>query len=237
LVRRCLDRDVKNRLRDIGEARVAIDNTGNGSEHTATLDRVPRRRSRQWIAVAVFAALIAAVASFGWWSASRPIERPLMRFADDVGIDINTASANGPAIAISPDGLRLAFISSTSDGKSHLLVRSIGTSKSTVLTGAEGEGATPAAPFFSPDGRQIGFFAGSKLKKISVEGGAAVTLCDVGSESARGAFWSEDNNILFATQRTPIMRVSQFGGTPVPATQLDKEKGEVTNRIAQLLPG
>jgi len=158
-----------------------------------------------------------------------------MRFADDVGDEINTDSSIGPAIAISPDGSRLAFISRTSDGKSHLSVRSIGGSQSTVLAGADGEGG-PFAPFFSPDGRSIGFFANTKLKTISVEGGAAATVCDVGA-SPRGGFWGDDGHILFATQRTPVMRVPSLGGTPTPATELDSKQGEATNRFAQLLPG
>jgi len=237
LLRRCLDRDVKNRLRDIGEARVAIDNERTAPEPVATVGKVPPPRSLSMVVVPLLAAIIAAVTGFGWWRATRPIYQPLMRFADGVGADINTGSSNGPAVAISRDGERLAFISVTSDGKSHLSVRSVGSAKSTVLTGAEADGVSPVAPFFSPDGGQIGFFAGSRLKTISVEGGAAITLCDVGSESPRGASWGEDGYILFATQRTPLMRVSQLGGTAAPATELNKQEGEVTNRFGQLLPG
>ena len=237
LLRRCLDRQVNNRLRDIGEARVAIDNAGKAPEQSTSITVVRPHRLRLWIGAAVAATVIAAVAGIGWWRAAQPVERPLMRFADDVGEAINTGSANGPGIAISPDGLRLAFISQGSDGKLHLSVRSIGSSKSTVLSGAEADGARPLAPFFSPDGRWIGFFAGTKMKKIPVEGGAAVQVCDVAAGNPRGAFWGEDGNILFAGQRTPVMRCPEIGGTATPATELDKQKGEVTNRFAQLLPG
>src|SRR5262249_44828785 len=80
-------------------------------------------------------------------------------------------------------------------------------------------------------------FSETKLKKISVEGGAAVSLCDIGSSIPRGGFWGEDGNILFAAQLSPVMRVSSSGGTPVPTTELDKKSGEVTNRFPQLLPG
>ena len=74
------------------------------------------------------------------------------------------------------------------------------------------------------------------MAATQVEAGAAVTLGDVGS-GPRGGFWGKDGNILFAAQQTPVMRVSSSGGTPVPATELDKGGSEVTNRFAQLLPG
>jgi serine/threonine-protein kinase len=234
LLRRCLDRDVKNRLRDIGEARIAVENAGKPVEQLLSEPAARQSRSTLWIALA--AILVAGFAGAGWWRASRPGERPpLMRFADDVGDEINTDSSIGPAIAISPDGLRLAFISRTNDGKSHLSVRSIGGSQSTVLAGADGEGG-PFAPFFSPNGRSIGFFTNTKLRTISVEGGAAATVCDLGA-APRGGFWGDDGSILFATQRTPVMRVPALGGTPTPATELDSKQGEATNRFGQLLPG
>src|SRR5262249_930206 len=192
-----------------------------------------RISSAPWIMTAIAMVIVASIAGLGWWRATRPIDRPLMRFTDDLGGEIDGTSAFGPAIAISPDGLTLPYVSTTSDAKRHMFLRLIGSSKSTPLSGAEGAPAN--APFFSPDGRWIGFFSDTKLKKISVEGGAAVTLCDVGSNQPRGGFWGEDGNILFAGQRTPLMRVNSSGGTPVSATEFGN--GEVTNRFAQLLPG
>ena len=64
-----------------------------------------------------------------------------------------------------------------------------------------------------------------------------MTLCDVGSQQPRGAFWGEDGNILFAAQQTEVMRVFGLGGIPIPATELDRQNGDVTNRFAQFLPG
>ena len=83
------------------------------------------------------------------------------------------------------------------------------------------------SPFFSPDGQWIGFFAGGKLKKIAVTGGAAVTLCD--APSGRGGAWGEDGTIVFSPDQTPgtsLLRVSSAGGTPEPLTSL--AEGEVT---------
>jgi serine/threonine-protein kinase len=233
LLERCLERDVKNRLRDIGDARIAIDRARKAPMAVNAAPLARPARSTAWIAAAIAALLAAAVTGYGWWHATRSVERPLLRFIDDSGQQINASLSFGPSIAISKDGLRIAFVTSTPEGKGRLAVRSMSSAKAAVLSGTEG---VPVSPFFSPDGLWLGFFSESKLKKISVEGGAAVTLCDVGGSGLpRGGYWGSDDNILFATQRSPVMRVSASGGTPQPATDLTKD--EVTNRFAQLLPG
>ena len=227
MLQRCLDRDLKNRLRDIGEARVAISRyLADPMRDTEAAAQPALRRARviPWAASLAVLAIVAASAGVGWWRATRPIEHPLMRFSDDVGAEIETGPSNGPAIALSPDGLRLAYVTRESDGKpSHLAVRMIGASKSAPLAGTD----NAVTPFFSPDSRWIGFGAEGRLKKISVEGGAPVTLSE-GAENLRGASWGEDGNILFSAQRTPLMRVPESGGKPAPATEL--RNGEVTNR-------
>src|SRR5262249_8852208 len=159
-------------LRDIGEARVAIENRAviDRAYSTRSLDRPIR-----WMIATVLMALVTAAAGFGLWRATRPADRPLMRFTHELGEEIDVFPSTCAATAISPDGKRFAYFS-RSDGQSPLMVRLLASAKSTLLSGAD---VNAAGPFFSPDGRWIGFFAGSKLKKISVEGGAAVTLCDV----------------------------------------------------------
>ena len=103
--------------------------------------------------------------------------------------------------------------------------------QATPLSGTDGA----RNPFFSPDGQWIAFFAGGKLKKISVTGGAAVTLCD--APNGRGGTWAEDGTIAFApnTEGTSVWRVSSAGGTPESLTTVGE--GEFNQRWPQVLPG
>jgi serine/threonine-protein kinase len=114
-----------------------------------------------------------------------------MRFTDDLGAEISVTSQLGPAVAISADGLRIAYSTRDLDGKNRLAQRSAGSSKSVVYAGTEGA----VAPFFKPDGKWIAFFADQRLKKISVEGGPVVTLSD--ASSSRGGTWSQRELHLF----------------------------------------
>ena len=226
LLQICLEKDRRKRLQDIGDWRLALEEAPVQQVAPPPPPPPSRFRVLGWIVAATLALALGAALFLLW---PRPSTHPLMRFTDDLGAQIALIDAEGPALAISPDGSRLAYVSRDSGGKTHLSLRLLNSSKSTILDGTEGAGA----PFFSPDSRWIAFFADQKLKKISVEGGAAVTLCDVGLP--RGGSWGEDGNILFANQRTPLLRVSSSGGTPRSATDL--KNGEVTNRFPQLLPG
>jgi serine/threonine-protein kinase len=223
---KCLQKDPIDRLRDIGDARSLLEEPQSGVSNPVQAKSLPH----VWIAATAMLVLAAAGLALGWYWASRPVDHPLMRFNDDLGVELDLRNGVGPTIAISPDGSRLAYVSDI-DGKRQLSVRLIGSAKSNMLANTE----NAAAPFFSPDGRSIGFFAAGKLKKISVEGGSPVNLCDVGN--LRGGYWGEDGNILFARRNGPLMRIPASGGTPAPATTLDQQQKEVTNRSAQLLPG
>ena len=115
---------------------------------------------------------------------------------------------SGAAAILSPDGTTLAFVAQQAN-LSRLFVRPLEQLQAAALAGTEGA----ASPFFSPDGRWIAFFAGGKLKKIAVTGGAVVTLCD--AAGGRGGTWSDDDTIIFAPGPIPtLMRVAAAGGTP-----------------------
>ncbi len=130
-----------------------------------------------------------------------------------------------PVIALSPDGAHLVY-SSSGSGSRQLYLRALGSLESKPIPGTEGA----SSPFFSPDGQWLGFFADRQLKKVSIGGGAPVTLCDTLSPS--GVSWGSDT-IVFG--RGPIWQVSAEGGIPQSLTRL--ETGEASHAWPDFLPG
>jgi serine/threonine-protein kinase len=235
LLQRCLDRDVKKRLRDIGEARVALDKAALDKDDAAQeAPAAPPARPLAWMIVAAAAIILAAALAVGLYRATRPASlRALMRLSIDLGPDAAMASgAPSDTLTFSPDGSRLVFVSSDSDGKRHLSIRLLDQNQVTLLPGTENAGF----PFFSPDSQWIGFYTYGQLKKIAVQGGPPLTLCDC--SAGPGASWGDDGNIVASlTPAGGLSRIPSSGGVPEPLTQLDKAKGEATHRWPQVLPG
>src|SRR5262249_55651628 len=227
----CLDRNVHTRLRDIGEARIVLENLANpshqrGPEESPAL--VARERSKAaWVSVAVLAVALSLV-GFGWWRATRILDRPLIHLSVDLGPD----AVAGPRITaiLSPDGTRIVFPIRLSNGVPQLATRTLDQPNATVMPGTEGG----RDAFFSPDGLWIGFFADGKLKKAAVQGGAPVTLCD--APDPKGGSWSEDGSIIFSPAvDSGLMRVSSAGGAPKPLTK--HGTNDVFQQWPQVLPG
>jgi serine/threonine-protein kinase len=224
----CLAKDRKQRLQAIGDARIFFE---------PEVEPAPAQQAtRPWLPWALAAAstlaLIACAALL--YRSTRPAPlRPLVRLNVEIAPDsmgMATGTLGDHLLALSPDGSRLALVLRGADGKSRLHTRLLHQSQVTPLAGAE----DAISPFFSPDGEWIGFFAGGKMKKISVEGGASVTLCD--APGPRGANWGDDGNIIAALNFvTGLSRVPSSGGVPVPVTKL--HPGESTHRFPQVLPG
>ena len=143
----------------------------------------------------------------------------------------NFVASGGGHLALSPDGRSLAFTARDSTGKVILWVRPLSALSGQPLNGTDGA----EYPFWSPDSRFIGFFAGGKLKKIEAAGGPPQSLCDL--TSGRGGTWSRDGIILFAPfTSSPLYRVSAAGGTPVPVTVFDTARHENSHRWPYFLP-
>ncbi len=137
----------------------------------------------------------------------------------------------GGHLALSPDGLKLAFVATDSSGRNRLWVRALNSLTALPLTGTEGA----AFPFWSPDNRFIGFFASAKLKKIQAAGGPSSTICD--APDARGGTWNQDGVIVFAPNWTGgVYQVSAAGGVPAAITKLDTSRREQTHRWPSFLP-
>jgi len=244
LLRRCLQKDAKQRLRDIGDARIIIDEAVTGSVTSETvptgaLTRLLRRPGMAWAYVAAGLVLGVVVAVFvASYLRPSPGERPVSRFAFGFPApDSQPAASEGfpmrdfPAVAISPDGTKIAYVGALGH-TTQLFLRPVDRLESQPLPGS----ANATSPFFSPDGQWVGFFAGGKLKKASVHGGEATTLCD--APINRSATWGQDNMIVFApTLFGGLMRVSAAGGSPEILTTPDVSKGELTYRWPEILPG
>ncbi|UCF37262.1 MAG: protein kinase [Acidobacteriota bacterium] len=237
LLKRCLEKDPGKRLRDIGEARILIDNylanpipadtVGLGVEEKPA----PRRREvLPWALFALTGVLLFAALWFLWSQPAGPSQ--VRRLGIDWGADVvlDTGS-RGVGAVFSPDGRAIAFIGRASAGDAwHLYLRDLDRLQAVALPGTE----EAIQPSFSPDGQWIVFKSGRYLKKISVTGGAPVTLCETGN--SRGINWGEDGSIVFSPgARTGLYQVPGIGGMPQPITQLAER--EETHRWPQMLPG
>ena len=229
LLRRCLQKDKTLRMQAAGDVRIEIGEAlASPKDSGATPAPIASKSKMPW-AVAAALVIVAAVTSWGWWRSTRPVQqplRPLVRLDVDLGADVSLGSPVGVDAIISPDGNRLAFVS-----KSRLFTRRLDLPKATELVGTEGA----FAPFFSPDGQWVAFFTDEKLKKISVEGGSPITLCD--AQFGVGGSWGEDHNIIAALTTTGgvLSQVPDVGGAPKALTEL--APGEITHRWPQILPG
>jgi len=232
LVGRCLDRNPKERLRDIGDAGDLLE------QAKAPVESAPLPApswSRLGI-VAMFAAgvfaIIAAAALFMPWRATRPVERPLVRLDVDLGSEVSLPAPNTgtSSVVLSPDGTRLAYVAIASGGQTRLFTRRLDQPKATELPGTDGA----AAPFFSPEGSWIGFLSGNKVSKISVEGGAVVPLGEV--TNFAGAWWGEDDNIIVGDALGKgLVQIPSGGGSSTVIEKL--AGGEVALAYPQVLPG
>jgi serine/threonine-protein kinase len=227
LLRRCLEREHKRRLPDIAVAILDIDEAASAPAESAPAAPAAPKRSWVWPLTAASLAIALIAVSALWWRAARPVSRALVRLSVDLGPEV-LPGANITA-AISPDGSRIAFPYRGSDGRQQLATRLLEQSRASVLPGTD----NAVDPFFSPDGQWIGFVAGGKLKKIAVQGGAPVTLCN--ATDLRGASWGDGFIVATLNSAASVLfKIPDAGGTPEPLTKLGAT--EFTHRWPQILP-
>jgi len=188
--------------------------------------------------IAGLSSVVAVISAAVLWRATlpadRPADRPMTRFSVDLGPEAIQGRADSGELlnpVISPDGTRLVFPAKAAGGSEQLAMRRLDQSVVTMLAGTEGA----VDPFFSPDGQWIGFFAGKKLKKIPVQGGGVVSLCDTAGLE-RGASWGVDGAIIANLDSYHLFRVSAIGGESQVVGK-PEQYGERTWRWPQVLPG
>jgi serine/threonine protein kinase len=214
VVTRCLAKDPEDRYQSMRDVLLDLRLCGEAPEPQ---QQAPKRHRWLWPAATAAAVVASAAAA---WLARTPEAPRVIQFSVNPPKESEFVSAgtNAGNSAISPDGIMLAF-SARTKGKMQIWIRRLDSIESRALPGTEGG----YYPFWSPDGRRIGFFADGKLKKIDIAGGPAQSLCD--ARPGRGGTWNADGVILFSgsparTERR-IMRVPAAGGTPVVVTTFD----------------
>ncbi|HEX7879902.1 MAG TPA: hypothetical protein VF720_10860, partial [Candidatus Eisenbacteria bacterium] len=239
LLRRCLEKDAKRRLRDIGDARMEIEDVvavhASSSAITAAAEAgTAAKDSRSLVEWGRLGAVALLALGAGWFlsrATQQQVPAQPIRFTvpEPEGVFLG---ADGAYIALSPDGRMLAFSVGDSGGTSQMWLRNLESTVATPVAGTEG---VPPPYFWSPDSRRIAFGAQEKLKTIAVAGGDPETVCPI--KSLRGGSWNRDGVMLLAPYANgAIYRVAAGGGELTAVTAVDTTRGETAHRFPQFLP-
>ncbi len=237
LLSRCLKKDPKERLQAIGDARIEIDDllSGRAEPTTAVATILPAvsmwRRTLPWaVASGLGAGLAVVLALWAPWRTAPPAApvRLVTRFPIALPSTATFTGTNRHVLALSPDGTKLVFVNNL-----QLWLRALDQNDAKPIPGTD---VNPQAPFFSPDGQWIGFWANGQIRKIPISGGSPVKVCDAPS-SPYGASWSGDS-IYFDAGTAPdgILKVPADGGTPEVVVRPGQKRWELVS-APQLLPG
>ena len=239
LLRRCLTKDVHDRLEGIANVRVEIklalevptmvSPTGVGS--AAQPSRW--KRAIPW-SIAVVSVVIAI--SIAFWSSQQSTSPPLMKFVIAPAPPPPPWAEFSGHLAISADGRHVLYRTNTEEG-AQLYLRSLDDLVERPIPGTE----SALSPFFSPDGDSVGFFVGDQLKKVSLAGGSPITLCEARGGGMVSGSWSPDDTIVFSAAGyesvVQLYRVSASGGEPEILPTQDPDKGENRYHLPHILPG
>jgi len=231
MLQRCLKKQPDERLRDVGECRIAVkeylaDPEGEKKRALAAgggAVAVASGMSWKMLAPMIAAPVVVAVLAT-WWLAQAPAA-PIMRFDIDLPPEVNFTRTGRHVLAFSPDGTSIVFVANR-----QLWMRRIGDLEATPIAGTDDD---PFSPFFSPDGQQIGFFAQGQMKRVAISGGAAVSLGPA-DNAPFGASWGDNGMVYFGQGGGGIWQVPGTGGTPEMVVEM--AEGEFADG-PQLLPG
>lgn len=225
LLRRCLTKDLRRRLRDIGDALPALD------ARAPVAARAAQRSG--WIVGAAFGILIALVAMATLWfrGSGRAVREAIpFNVLTPEGTSLVSGNVRAPQFVVSPDGRHLVFVA-FSRGMSKLWHQPIPGLVATPMTGTD----NASLPFWSADSQSVGFFVPGKLLSIALSGGDPKTICD--APVGRGGTWNRDNVIVFAPGTdTALMKVAaRPGAKPEPVTRKDPARADSTHRFPRFL--
>ncbi|MEQ1947970.1 MAG: protein kinase [Bryobacteraceae bacterium] len=229
LIRRCLDRDPHTRLRDIGEARVALLNHEMHLEPPEPRVSSLKNAAPAWIAAGL-AFTVAVALGVVHFRETPPVQEPV-RF--QIAPPEKTSFTNTGVI--SPDGQRIVFVVRNSDGRTMLWVRALDSLEAHPVVGSEG---ATLGPFWSPDGQYIGFAVNGipgRLKKVLAAGGTPQTLCEYVGAFREGS-WNREGVIVFGVDASGMWRAPENGGTAVQVTAIDGARSEVQHSGPRFLP-
>jgi eukaryotic-like serine/threonine-protein kinase len=237
VVRTCLAKDPDDRWQTAHDIAVQLKWIQEGGSVAALAPAESRRRIAArflpWLLAALAAAGLAAVLARDWRRPS--VRAPVTRFsvlAPEKTMFTPPGELSSSQIALSPDGRTLAFVAHAGGGRPILWIRPLDSLTAVPLPGTE----DALHPFWSPDGRSLGYFTSTGLKRVEASGGTPQKLCDV--VAGRGGAWSSDGVIIFARSApTALFRVPDTGGESQPATELDATRGEDRHRFPSFLPG
>jgi serine/threonine-protein kinase len=231
LLRRCLQRDRSRRLADVRDARLELADASNEPlDAPSSPSRTWNVERLGWLSALVVTVLVAGAAVAHFTPSQTPvIPRAVTRTLVDLP---NLATTNGTNVALSQDGRRIVYVG---NGGRQLFVRALDALDPISLVTAN---QRIDGPFVSPDGQWVGFFEGGRLKKVPMSGGPAVELAPIASSGSRGATWTTDDAIVFATSSAAdgLWLVSSSGGTPIALTHPDRSRGEAGHLWPERLP-
>ncbi|MFN7916709.1 MAG: protein kinase [Vicinamibacterales bacterium] len=237
LLRRCLEKDRKQRLTDIGVARLDIDEALHPNAHDeveAAVAPVPATPSRSATFERAFwavAVVVAATAAGGvaWRMRPAPVEPPEVRFDIDMGPMYNSND-----IALSPDGRSIAYAAVGTDGRQAVWTRRLEDAQPQAVPGATNSGRTAIGPVWSPDGRQLAYVVEGSLARFDVVARTTQVLAKVDGQPG-GATWNTDGVILFASNGHGLRSIKAAGGDLTDVTTLDPKVADYHD-APQFLP-
>ncbi|HYX68534.1 MAG TPA: protein kinase [Terriglobales bacterium] len=233
VVRTCLAKDPDERFQTVHDLKLQLQWIAEGGTQLGVPAPVAHRRKNRerlaWASGVILALLVA-----GGFLLRERMQRPeVLQFVvmPPEKTNFNFRGLAGPP-ALSPDGKLVAFVATVQGqiGNRGLWLRSLDTVESRPLAGTEGA----TYPFWSPDSRYVGFFAGGKLKKLEVATGVVLAVCDVAE--GRGGTWNEQGVVLFGTRDNVLYRVPASGGLPAAITSFDKHLNQTSHRFPYFLP-